>query len=316
MDKLAAMEAFALVVETGSFTKAADLLALPKARVSQRVSDLERHLHVRLLHRTTRSLRLTEDGKVYYAKCQEILRDIEALENTLKVANTEPKGKLRVEALVSVARWILAPHLHDFQTRYPDIAIQLGASDRVSHLLEDGIDCAFRGGPLEDSSHIGIHLADVQFGLYAAPNYLQKAGVPKHPKELSAHHRLSWFAGQRHPLAWELYSDTDVFNVPHNAGLQFDDPDIAITSCISGAGICPGSPFAVRTFIQTGALIPVLPLWSFKARPIHILYPTNKHLSKRVRCFVDWSRELIQGNPNIPMSPSELAKTLSENASS
>lgn len=311
MDKLAAMQAFAQVVETGSFTKAAELLALPKARVSQRVSDLERYLNVRLLNRTTRSLKLTEDGKAYYAKCQEILHDIEELESTLTGATTEPKGRLRVEALVSVARWILAPHLHEFQTRYPDITLQLGASDRVSHLLEDGIDCAFRGGPLEDSSQIARHVADVQFGLYAAPSYLQRAGTPLHPRELSAHQRLSWFAGQRHPLAWQLYSDNENIDVAHDEGLQFDDPDIAITSCISGAGICPGSPFAVKNFVQAGALVPVLADWHFKARPIHILYPTNKHLSARVRCFVEWSLELIQHNPDIPMCPRELTHLLS-----
>ena len=311
MDKLAAMQAFAQVVETGSFTKAAELLALPKARVSQRVSDLERHLEVRLLHRTTRSLKLTEDGKAYYAKCHEILHDIEELESTLKGATTQPKGRLRIEALVSVARWILAPHLHEFQTRYPDIAIQLGASDRVSHLLEDGIDCAFRGGPLENSSHIARHVSDVQFGLYASPIYLQQAGTPQHPRELANHHRLSWFAGQRHPLAWHLYTDNNAFEVPHSDGLQFDDPDIAMSSCMSGAGICPGSPFAVKNFVQAGDLVPVLPDWHFKARPIHILYPSNKHLSARIRCFVEWSLELMQHNPDIPMCPRELTHLLS-----
>lgn len=311
MDKLAAMQAFAQVVETGSFTKAAELLALPKARVSQRVSDLERYLDVRLLHRTTRSLTLTEDGKAYYVKCQSILHDIDELESTLKGATSEPKGKLRVEALVSVARWILAPHLHEFQQRYPDITLQLGASDRVSHLLEDGIDCAFRGGPLEDSSHIARHVADVQFGLYAAPSYLHSAGTPQHPRELSTHSRLSWFAGQRQPLAWHLYSGKQEFEVPHHDGMQFDDPDIAMTSCIAGAGICPGSPFAVKSFVQAGLLVPVLANWHFSARPIHILYPSNKHLSKRVRCFVEWSLELIQQNPDIPMCPRELTHFLS-----
>lgn len=119
MDKFSAMTTFAKVVETGSFTRAADVLALPKARVSQRVSDLERHLGVRLLNRTTRSLNLTEDGQAYFAKCQVILQEIDELEGALKGGSVEPRGKLRVEALVSVARWVIAPSLHEFQAVTP-----------------------------------------------------------------------------------------------------------------------------------------------------------------------------------------------------
>ena len=308
MDKLAAMTAFVQVVETGSFTKAADVLALPKARISQRVSDLERHLQIRLLHRTTRSLTLTEDGQAYFPKCQAILHDIDELESTLKGAAVEPRGKLRIAALVSVARWIIAPYLHEFQARYPHIFLQLSASDRVTHLLEEGIDCAFRGGQLEDSSHIARHIADVRFGLYASPSYFAHTAMPTHPQELVQHRRLSWFTGQRLPFAWRLETDNQHYELPSDDGLSFDDPDIAIASCMSGAGICPGAPFAVKGYVDAGALVPVLPEWSFEPRPLHILYPTNKHLSMRVRCFVEWSLELMQQNPNLPMSPLALAQ--------
>ncbi len=200
MDKFSAMTTFAKVVETGSFTRAADVLALPKARVSQRVSDLERHLGVRLLNRTTRSLNLTEDGQAYFAKCQVILQEIDELEGALKGGSVEPRGKLRVEALVSVARWVIAPSLHEFQARYPNISVRLGGSDRISHLLDNGIDCAIRGGHLEDSSQIARHVCDVHLGLYAAPAYLEAAGAVTHPQELSVHRRISWFTGQRNPL--------------------------------------------------------------------------------------------------------------------
>ncbi|WP_045882675.1 LysR family transcriptional regulator [Pseudomonas chlororaphis] len=310
MDKLTAMATFARVVETGSFTAAAEVLTLPKARVSQRVSDLERHLGVRLLNRTTRTLNLTEDGRAYFAKCQVILQDIDELEGALKGGTLEPRGKLRVEALVSVARWLIAPRLHEFQARYPEIAIRLGASDRISHLLEEGIDCAIRGGHLEDSNQIARHVCDVRLGLYAAPAYLDRAGTPDHPRDLARHRRISWFAGQRNPLAWQLETVDEVFELPGEDGLQFDDPDVAIASCMAASGICPGAPFAVQGWVRAGALVPVLAQWSFPARPIHMLYPSSRHLSARVRCFVDWALELMQHSPDLRLSPRELAESL------
>lgn len=310
MDKFSAMTTFAKVVETGSFTRAADVLALPKARVSQRVSDLERHLGVRLLNRTTRSLNLTEDGQAYFAKCQVILQEIDELEGALKGGSVEPRGKLRIEALVSVARWVIAPSLHEFQARYPNISVRLGGSDRISHLLDNGIDCAIRGGHLEDSSQIARHVCDVHLGLYAAPAYLEAAGAVTHPQELSVHRRISWFTGQRNPFIWSLQSASDAFELPAEEGLLFDDPDVALASCMAGSGICPGAPFAVESWVRAGALVPVLPHWRFKARPIHIIYPSNRHLSARVRCFVDWSLEMMQANTSMRITPWELAERI------
>lgn len=310
MDKLSAMATFATVVEAGSFTKAADVLALPKARVSQRVSDLERHLDVRLLHRTTRALSLTEDGQAYYERCQAILQEIDELEGALKNCTVQPRGRLRIEVLVSVARWVIAPRLYEFKALYPDILVRLGSNDRISHLLEEGIDVAIRGGPLEDSSLIARHVCDVRFGLYAAPAYLEAEGPLHHPRELARHRLLSWFSGQRHPFAWRLEAASDAFDLSAADGLQFDDPDVAIAACMTGSGICPGSPFAVESWVRAGKLVPVLPHWSFPARPIHIIYPSNKQLSVRVRVFVEWALKLMQGSQNVWMTPQELAASL------
>ena len=310
MDKLSAMATFAQVVEAGSFTKAADVLALPKARVSQRVSDLERYLGVRLLHRTTRVLSLTEDGQAYYERCLGVLQEIDELEGALKDCTAQPRGRLRIEALVSVARWVIAPHLFEFKALYPGLSVRLGSNDRIRHLLEEGIDVAIRGGPLEDSSLIARHVCDVHFGLYATAAYLEEKGPLNHPRELVHHRLLSWFSGQRHPFAWRLQADAETFDLAAADGLQFDDPDVAIASCMTGSGICPGSPFAVESWVRAGKLVPVLPQWHFPARPIHIIYPSNKQLSIRVRTFVDWSIGLMQGSPNVRMTPLELAESL------
>ncbi|SVK46915.1 transcriptional regulator, LysR family [Acinetobacter baumannii] len=309
MDKLSAMATFAAVAEAGSFTKAAAILALPKARVSQRVSDLERYLGVRLIHRTTRALRLTVDGAAYLAKCQQILQALEEVEGTLQGGVREPRGRLRVEALAAVARWVIAPHLHEFQARYPGITVRLGGSDRISHLLEEGIDCAIRGGRLEDSGQIARHVCDVSLGLYASPAYLANADRIEHPQDLAHHRRLSWFS-PREPFGWRLEMQGGAFMLPGGADLQFDDHEVAIACCLAGGGICPGAPFAVAEWVRAGKLVPVLPHWHFQARPIHLIYPSNEHLSARVRCFVDWALALMRENRSLHMSPLALAESV------
>lgn len=302
------MVTFLHVVENGSFTATAELEGVPKSRISQRISDLERHLGVRLLHRTTRTLRLTEDGRAYHAKCEAIIQDIDELEAALKGAASEPRGTLRVEALASIARWILAPRIHEFCARYPGISLRLGSSDHIRHLLEEGIDCAIRGGRLESSSQIARHVCDVRLGLYAAPAYLGVAGMLAGPENLADHQRISWFTGRRAPSAWRLVKGDEQVEIAEADALRFDDPDVAIESAIAGAGICPAAPFAAEKFVRAGQLTPVLPEWSFEPRPIHIIYPSNRHLSARVRCFVDWSAELMRTSQSLMMTPLDLAR--------
>ncbi|WP_426201201.1 LysR family transcriptional regulator [Pseudomonas sp. TWP3-1] len=309
MDKLTAMATFVKVVGAGSFTRAADALNLPKARVSQRISDLEKYLGVRLLNRTTRALSLTDDGSAYFDKCQILLQQIDELEATLNGGAATPIGRLRVDSLVSIARWVIAPRLHDFQMRYPRIQLRLSSSDRISHLLEDGIDCTIRGGALKDSSMIARHLCDIHMGLYASPEYLASVGSVDTPNALSQLKRISWFSGrERNPFVWELESGTQRFVVQPGEGMQFDEPDVAISACMAGGGICPGAPFAVAGFVRSGKLVPVLPQWQFSPRPVHMVYPGSRHLSVRVRCFVDWVLEIFSENGEIKLTPFALAQ--------
>ncbi|MEN7335115.1 LysR family transcriptional regulator [Pseudomonas aeruginosa] len=255
MDKLTAMATFVKVVDAGSFTRAADALGLPKARVSQRVSDLEKHLGVRLLNRTTRALSLTHDGSAYFDKCQVLLQQIDELEATLRGGTATPIGRLRVDSLITIARWVIAPRLHDFQARYPRIQLRLSSSDRISNLLEDGIDCTIRGGALKDSSMIARHLCDIQMGLYASPEYLASIGGVDSPDDLSQFRRLSWFSGrERNPFMWELESGPERFVVQSGDGMQFDEPDVAISACVAGQRHLPWRPIRggwIRTRRET-----------------------------------------------------------------
>lgn len=304
------MLTFTAVAEAGSFTKAADALGLPKTTVSQRISGLERYLEVRLLHRTTRALTLTDDGQAYFERCQVILQEIDDVEDALRSSTATPRGRVRIECLASVARWVIAPKLHEFKRLYPELSVRLGSNDRISHLLEDGIDVAIRGGRLDDSTLIARPVCEVQFGLYAAPAYIRAAGKPAHPLDLTAHQLLSWFGGQRNAFAWRLGTAAESCELRAGDGLRFDDPDVAIAACIAGSGICPGSPFAVESAVRSGLLIPILPQWAFPARPIHLIYPSKKQLSMNVRVFVEWALELIRLDPNIRMTPWDLARSL------
>ena len=309
MDKLSAMATFVAVVDTGSFTRAAESLDLPKARVSQRISDLEAALGVRLLQRSTRALSLTKDGDVYLERCRQILLDITEVEDALKGSESTPTGSIHVDVLTSIARWVIAPHMHEFQALYPNLAVRLGSSDRVSNLLEDGIDCAIRGGSLEDSAMVARHVAEVTIGLYASPAYMESSAPIIEPEDLPNHQRMTWFSprgGGR--LAWQLETGERSVLLQATESLQFEDPDVAIAACLAGTGICPAAPFAVEAYVGAGQLVPVLPSWHFEPRPIHIVYPTRKHLSAKVRCFVDWSYELLRKNEAVHLTPLALAQ--------
>lgn len=308
MDKLTSMATLVAVADTGSFTGAADALDVPKSRISQRVTALEQELGVRLIQRTTRAIKFTEEGLGYLATCRAILQDIHDAEDAIKDAHVEPTGSLRIDALVSVARHVLAPRLHEFHKRYPQIKIKLTASDRFSHLLEEGVDCAIRGGVLDDSSAVAKQLQVVHLGLYASPHYLKEHAPITHPAQLRQHHLLSWFASTPKPFDWHLISHgqlCDVEGLPH---IVFDDPDVAIQACLSGAGICPGAPFAVAHLVQQGLLIPVLAPWHFPPRPMSVVYPSRRHLTARTRVFIAWLTQVIDSTPSLCMLPADLAQ--------
>lgn len=289
MDKLGAMRAFVAVVDSGGFGRAADRLGLPKATVSQRVQALEAVLGVRLLQRTTRRVTPTVDGEAYHGRCLRWLAEIDEAERALRGEAERPTGVLRVELLASLARRVVAPRLPDFVERYPGIELRLGSADRVVDLLEDGVDCAVRGGVLPSSSLVARHVCDVSLGLYAAPGYLARAGTPDDPQALAAHRRLGWLDGQAgtpQPLVLR-HADGRVAAAGAPA-LAFDDGETCLAACAAGAGIAPAAPFAAEAALREGALVRVLPEWTAGTRPIHVVWPSRRHLAPRVRVFVDW----------------------------
>ncbi|MEY3235007.1 MAG: hypothetical protein RL230_2278 [Pseudomonadota bacterium] len=313
MDKLSAMQTFVQVIEADGFGRAADRMQIPKARVTQRIQALERALGVRLIHRTTRTMQVTQDGRAYYEKCVQLLANIEELEDAMRRKEVSPIGTIRVDAIASIARQIIAPALTGFMREYPGIDVRLGCTDRIVDLLEEGVDCAIRGGELPDSSLVIRKLFEVRMGLYASPSYLATHPALGHPSELRDHVCLGSFSSKTgQSMRWKLTNNDVTIEFLPGAKFEFDDGDAAVSACLAGGGIMIAPQFSVATYIHTRALTQVLPEWSAGVRPVYIVYPSRRHLSARVRCFVDWVIKLMATDQALsavpgylPVSPSE-----------
>lgn len=192
------MQAFARVVETGSFTKAAETLHMSKTSVTQLVQQLEARLRVKLLNRTTRKVNVTADGAVFYERVVRLLADMDDAETSLSGASVQPRGRLRVDVPSPLARLILMPALPGFHARYPDIQIDMGVSDRIVDIIGENVDCVVRGGELTDQSLMARRVGELQLGVFAAPSYLERLGTPAHPLELEdSEHRIVGFLWAR-----------------------------------------------------------------------------------------------------------------------
>jgi len=313
MDKLTAIKTFLQVVESEGFTKASEVLQIPKARVSQRINDLEEDLGIRLLHRTTRAIALTEDGRSYYEKCKNIFKELNEVESTLKGENVTPTGVIKVEILSSIAHHFIVPNLHYFHKKYPNVSVKIGSSDQVKNLIEEGIDCAIRGGNLNDSSLISKTICSVKMGLYASPAFLKKTGLPKSPTQLTKLPRIGWYnSDNMNSFEWEIIKGSNTFKLDSAPVFEFNDPTSSLIACLNGLGVGIAAPFTVHDYVKKGELLPVLPEWHFQERPLQIIYPSRKHLSVKVRSFVDWSYELLKQDPVLKLSPLELSRKFSK----
>ena len=197
MDRIDEMTAFARVVETGSFTKAAETLQISRTSATQLVQHLEARLRIKLLNRTTRKVNTTADGATYYERIVRVLADLDDTESGLSQASAQPKGRLKVDVPSPLARIILMPALPAFHARYPELQIDMGVSDRPIDLIGESVDCVVRGGELIDQSLRSRHVGELQLGLYAAPAYLARMPAPSHPAELeNSAHRIVGFMGK------------------------------------------------------------------------------------------------------------------------
>ncbi|NHZ33566.1 LysR family transcriptional regulator [Massilia rubra] len=302
MNKLQAMEVFVQVVDAGGFTRAAENMQLPKATVSTLVQALELALEVKLLHRTTRHVSVTADGAAYYERCLRILSDVREAEESLSRNRANPSGRLRVDVSSGFANDILLPALSDFFDRYPDIRLDLGIGDRPVDLIEEGVDCAIRGGNLPDSALIARRVGVLNFVTCATPGYLDRHGRPTHPHDLASHRCVNYFSTKTGKIFdWDFIRGDEVITVAAPACLAVNDSTAYMTAGMQGLGLMQMSSFMVDQMVAVGKLEIVLPDWSSMPVPVNVVYPQNRHLSAKVRVFVEWVADLFLTHPLLQL---------------
>ncbi|MFO1351612.1 MAG: LysR substrate-binding domain-containing protein [Gammaproteobacteria bacterium] len=286
MDKFAAMTTFVQIVEKGSLTAAAQALATSLPSVVRTLATLERDRGVRLLNRTTRRIRLTDEGEQYFQRCRAILAAVQEAEAALASRQEEPQGRLRVTAPVLFGRRYIAPIVNAFVVRYPALIIELLLLDRVVNLIEEGLDAGIRIGQLRDSSLIAIPVGQVRRVVCASPGYLQRHGIPATPHDLREH-RCIGFTALAAGGEWRFRSGRREVGVPVRCVLSCNQVDAAMQACVDGVGIGMFLSYQVAPYRAVKKLRYVLEEHEPAALPVHVIYPHVKLRSITVRTFVD-----------------------------
>ncbi len=296
MDRFDAMQAFARVVEAGSFTKAAETLHMSKTSVTQLVQQLEARLRVRLLNRTTRKVNVTADGAAYYERVLRVLADVDDAETSLSAASASPRGRLRVDVPSPLARMVLVPALPEFHARHPEIQLDMGVSDRMVDVIGDNVDCVVRGGELSDQSLIARKVGDLQLGVYAAPAYLERAGTPSRPQALEdTHHRIVGFlwarTGKAFPYA--MHKGGESIKVQGRHLFAFDDGNAYLAAGLAGLGVLWLPDYMAKEHLARGELMPLFKDWRLDPMPLYVAFPPNRHVSVKLRVFIEWIAALM-----------------------
>jgi len=296
MDQLLAIRIFARVVEAGSFTRAADSLQMPKATVTKLVQALETLVGAKLLQRTTRRIAVTPEGKAYYEKTIRVVKELADIDSEFGATHRKPKGHLRINVGASLAWYVLIPALPDFLAQYPEIQIDLGVSDQHIDLIGSNVDCVIRGGPLSDSSMVARKLGTTSWVTCATPAYLAQHGTPKHPRDLEEGHvmvsYLSPKTARAVPMIFRRGGERFEPQVVRRVGVNESNAHVA--SGLASLGLIQTFTAAVRDYIDEGKLVPVLKDWQPPDYPFSLVYPSNRHISNRIRVFIDWFVERFE----------------------
>jgi DNA-binding transcriptional LysR family regulator len=293
------MRVFTRIVELGGFAKAADSLQLPRASVTILIKQLEAHLGVQLLQRTTRQISLTLDGAAYYPRCVQLLADLEETEAVFSAARHNPKGLLRVDMPAGVGRLMVIPALPQFTARYPLIELEIGLNDRTVDLIREGVDCVLRGGSALDDSLVARPLATLDQVTCASPEYLQRCGTPRCLEDLKGHQMVEYFSnstGKRYGLEFVVDGQLQLIDLPKHVAVNSSDGYLA--ACEAGYGLVQAPYYHVARQLKEGRLIEVLSDVPPPGMPLTALYPPHRQLSRRVRVFVDWLVELCAHSDN------------------
>ncbi|TRX73516.1 LysR family transcriptional regulator [Pseudomonas mangiferae] len=301
MDRLLAMQVFVRIVELGAFGKAADSLGLSRASVTALIKQLEGHLGVQLLQRTTRQVAATLDGQAYYERCLRLLADLEEAESCFSTARGNPQGVLRVDLPASLGRLLVIPALPAFCARYPRIQLEIGASDRPVDLIREGVDCVLRAGDVHDQSLVARPLGSLVQLTCASADYLRRHGRPETLEQLEGHVAvdfLSALSGRRFDLAFVEHGAERCLRLPSRVAVSSADAYVA--ACEAGLGLIQVPRYHVAAQLAAGTLCEVLEDCRPAPLALTVLYPRHRQLSRRVRVFVDWLAERFPADPGRP----------------
>jgi DNA-binding transcriptional LysR family regulator len=292
MDQVRAMKIFVRIYERSSFTAAADDLEIPRATLTHVMNQFEAWLGTRLLERSTRRVRPTLDGEAYYRRCVRLLAELEEAE--LAFRQSVPKGRLRVDLHGTLARFFVIPALPMFMLRYPEIEIAFSEADRFVDLIEEGVDCVIRAGTLGDSSLVARHLADLPQVTCASPAYLARYGIPEDVEALADHKAINYVSrasGKAFPF--EFVVNSAVRDVAIPTAISVFGAEIYAASAMAGIGLIQVPRYRIAKELELGQLLEILPNCPPPSMPVSVLYPQSRHLSPRVRVFVDWLKEIF-----------------------
>lgn len=295
--QLGSIEQFCKAAETGSFTSAATILGVTPAAVSRSISRLEERLGVRLFSRTTRNVRLTTEGELYWKECQLALDQIVEAERAITGAQVVPSGPLRISVSAAYGTFRLLPLMPAFTDAYPQIDIEVSISDKIIDFVEEGFDLAIRLGIPQDSRLVALKLEDAMLGVFATPAYLAKKGTPRTISDLDAHDCIQYVSPNTgRPLQWLFTDDQrNAIDKPVKSRMRVLNDALGCVAWVNaGGGLYQTYRFATIEAVKRGDLIEVLQPYGGRCRPFSILYPQHRHMSARVRAFVDFLRLAVK----------------------
>ena len=297
-DRLEAMRAFCRIVELGSFTRAADVLGLAKTTVSGQVAALEGQLGVKLLHRTTRRVSPTTDGSAYYERARAVLDELDELETTVAQNRSLARGRLRVEMPTPLGRFLIIPALPDFVARYPQIRLDVGCSERVVDLVQEGVDCAIRGGPVQDPDLVCKTIGQMRFTVCASAAYMADKPWPQHPRELAALRYLAFvYPATGRQKVNVLRRGNEQVLIEQEPAMRFNSGGAYVAAAEAGLGYVTVPRVEAQQGLTEGRLVELLPEWQLDSMPMSLVYPYSRHLSARMRAFADWVSALLNDTP-------------------
>ncbi|MGB7803457.1 LysR family transcriptional regulator [Buttiauxella sp.] len=302
MNLFESIKIFIEIVESGSFTQAAENLQLHRPAVTKAVQQLEQQSGVRLLQRTTRRINLTPEGEEFYRRSKPLLAQADDLLESFSPERAL-HGQLRVDMPIAFAALLVVPNLPDFYRQHPDIEIILSSSDRRQDMLRDGLDCVLRVGALEDGDYIARPMGKIKMTTCASPDYLAACGRPETLEDLQQHVAVNWInSSSRQIMPWTFQTAAGTEELLLPGKLVLDNSEAYIAAGLAGLGLLQGMNVFLQPFLDSGRLTEVLPDYPAPPRKLSLLYP-HRHLSRKVRVFAEWLERLLNDATNFNLTP-------------